>query len=141
MAKYRIHFPTVEIDCKAEDIDEYIVDNIIHGSKIQDYTVEEQMTKKIQKIIKDTTTKPKQLDKLQDLYDKYVSGRDELSPSDFCDDSEVKETNVTYNQVRYWLFDDDLIDIVTSEMSTHPENYYELIKDLVDDWYDKGTKE
>jgi len=93
----------------------------------------------IKKIILDTTTKPKQLDKLNQYYESYTFNRDELSPSDFCDITQVKETKVSYNQARYWLFDDSLIDIVWDELKPISKEQKDLIEELVEQWYEIGT--
>ena len=86
----------------------------------------------IKKTILDITTKPKQLDKLNQYYESYTFNRDELSPSDFCDITQVKETKVSYNQVRYWLFDDSLIDILWDELKPTSKKEKDLIKELVE---------
>ena len=99
------------------------------------------MYKKIKKIIVDTTTKPNHLDKLNDLYNNYVWGRDELSPTDFCDNWEVEETKVSYNQARYWLFDDNLYDIVWDQLRPDSKEEKDLIEELVNQWYEMGTKQ
>lgn len=93
----------------------------------------------IKKTILDITTKPKQLDKLNQYYESYTFNRDELSPSDFCDITQVKETKVSYNQVRYWLFDDSLIDILWDELKPTSKKEKDLIKELVEQWYEMGT--
>ena len=93
----------------------------------------------IKKTILDITTKPKQLDKLNQYYESYTFNRDELSPSDFCDITQVKETKVSYNQVRYWLFDDSLIDILWDELKPTSKIEKDLIKELVEQWYEMGT--
>ena len=101
----------------------------------------ETMYKKIKKVIADTTTKPKHLDKLNEYYERYTFNRDEWSPSDFCDITEVRETKVSYNQVRYWLFDDSLIDILWDELRPSSKEEKDLIEELVEQWYEMGVKQ
>ena len=101
----------------------------------------EDISKKIKKIIKETTTKPVHLDKLMGLYEKYVYRRDMISPIDFLDDREVQEFGVSYNQVCYWLFDDNLIEILETELRPQTHEVQELIEELADEWYESGTKQ
>jgi len=99
------------------------------------------MYKKIKKAIVDTTTEPKDLDKLEELYSMYAFGRDALSPTDFCDLWQVQETDVTYNQVRYYLFEDNLHEIIEDELRPLKEEYWDLIEELVEQYNNMGVKE
>ena len=101
----------------------------------------EDISKKIKKIIKETTTKPVHLDKLMGLYEKYVYRRDMISPTDFLDDAEVQECGVSYNQVCYWLFDDNLIEILETQLRPQTGEVQELIEELAFEWYESETKQ
>ena len=95
------------------------------------------MKELIEKVIEETTKRPKHLDKLNEYYRAYTFNRDELSPSDFCEITEVRETKVSYNQARYWLFDDNLLDIVNDELRPTSKEQWDTIEELVDQWYEK----
>jgi hypothetical protein len=100
------------------------------------------MEEKIKKIIHDTTEEPKHLDKLEELYSMYAFNKDSLSPSEFCDLWQVKETGVTYNQARYYLFEDNLHEIIEDELKPRPQTdkEWELLEQLVEEYFNKGVK-
>ena len=101
----------------------------------------ETMYKKIKKAIKETTKEPKHLDKLEELYSMYAFNKDALSPSEFCDLWQVKETGVTYNQARYYLFEDNLHEIIEDELKPQREEDWDLIEELVEQYFKMGEKQ